>query len=592
MAVGLSYPSLGRRVNVEAAQRSQRSLGLLFVLTLLIGGCVWRLAQLQLVNGQMNRDLAEKNRIATVPIPSDRGNILDRHGKLLAANRISRSVYLTPRDQSWEQWQSNAPKLAEILNVPATEILAKLRKAGLRSAVPFRVGRDISPDTFISLAELSSQMSGIEVRVESSRNYPYGSLAAHTIGYVGEATAEDLQKRPDYPMGMILGQMGIERIADGGLQGVWGGHQIEVDAAGKQLHQLERKQPQAGTDLRLTLDLDLQKTAEKALGNRRGAVVVLDAKTGAVLALASGPTFDPNLFTRRISQKEWDKLQGQDQPFLNRALQGYPPASTFKIITTVAGLQSGKFSPDSMIGTAGSINVGGTLFHEHGGGGYGTIGFAEALAVSSNTFFYQVGMRTGPEPIVEWAHRLGIGSITKLGLDGENHGYVPLPSEKEKLFGEPWYLGDTVSMAIGQGLVQVTPLEMAVMIAAIANGGNRVKPHLMATQTNTPEMKPVPTGMAESTLAVVREGLLAVVKSGTGQQLNDGSIPLTAGKTGTAEVPGGGTNNALYVGYGPVKNAEIAIAVLVESGGYGAESAVPIAHQIYKAYFKSAPARQ
>lgn len=592
MAVGLSYPSLGRRVNVEAAQRSQRSLGLLFVLTLLIGGCVWRLAQLQLVNGQTNRDLAEKNRIATVPIPSDRGNILDRHGKLLAANRISRAVYLTPRDQSWEQWQRNAPKLGEILNVPPSEILAKLQKAGPRSAAPFRVGRDISPDTFISLAELSSQMLGIEVRVESSRNYPYGSLAAHTIGYVGEATAEDMQKRPDYPMGMILGQMGIERIADGGLQGVWGGHQIEVDAAGKQLHQLERKQPQAGTDLRLTLDLDVQKTAEKALGKRRGAVVVLDAKTGAVLALASGPTFDPNLFTRRISQKEWDKLQGQDQPFLNRALQGYPPASTFKIITTVAGLQSGKFSPGSMIGTAGSINVGGTLFHEHGGGGYGTIGFAEALAVSSNTFFYQVGMRTGPEPIVEWAHRLGIGSITKLGLDGENHGYVPLPSEKEKLFGEPWYLGDTVSMAIGQGLVQVTPLEMAVMIAAIANGGNRVKPHLLATQTNTPEMKPVSTGMAESTLAVVREGLLAVVKSGTGQQLNDGSIPLTAGKTGTAEVPGGGTNNALYVGYGPVKNPEIAIAVLVESGGYGAESAVPIAHQVYKTYFKSAPARK
>jgi penicillin-binding protein 2 len=592
MAVGLSYPSLGRRVNVDAAQRSQRSVGLVCVLTLLVGGCVFRLAQLQLVQGQSNRDLAEKNRIATVPIPSDRGNILDRHGKLLAANRISRSVYLTPRDQSLSQWQANATKLGEILNTPPAEIIGKLEKAGLRSAAPVRISRDISPDTFISLAEISAQIPGIEVRVESNRNYPYGSLAAHTIGYVGEATAEDLQKHPNYPMGMILGQIGIERIGDRALQGVWGGHQIEVDAAGKQLHQLEKKLPQSGSDLQLTLDLDLQKTAEKALGNRRGAVVVLDAKTGAVLALASGPTFDPNLFTRRISQKEWDRLQGQDQPFLNRALQGYPPASTFKIITTVAGLQSGKFSPDSMIGTAGAIDVGGTLFHEHGGGGYGTIGFAEALAVSSNTFFYQVGMRTGPEPIVEWAHRLGIGPTTTLGLDGENHGYVPLPAEKEKLFGEPWYLGDTVSMAIGQGLVQVTPLEMAVMISAIANGGNRVKPHLIAAQTNTPEMQPVPTGMSESTLAVVREGLLAVVKSGTGQQLNDGSIPLTAGKTGTAEVPGGGTNNALYVGYGPVKGAEIAIAVLVESGGYGAESAVPIAHQIYKAYFKSPSGRK
>jgi penicillin-binding protein 2 len=586
MAVGLSYAARDRQVHGKATQQSRRAIVLLSVLTLLMGGCAFRLAQLQLMYGQQNRNLAEKNRIATVPIPSDRGNIRDRNGKLLATNRISRSVYLIPRDQSLDQWQEIAPRLGGILNMPAAEILAKLRQAGLRSAAPVRISRDLPPDRFIILAEAFSQLPGLEVRVESSRNYPQGSLAVHTLGYIGEATAEELQQNPDYPMGMILGQMGIERIADTSLRGVWGGHQIEVDAAGKQLQNLEKKQPQAGTDLQLTLDSNLQKTAEKALGNRRGAVVVLDVKTGAVLALASSPAFDPNLFTRRISQKEWDRLQARDQPFLNRALQSYAPASTFKIVTTAAALQSGKYAPDATISTAGSINVGGTLFHEHGGGGYGVIGFPEALAVSSNTFFYQVGMRTGPEAIVEWAHRLGIGSVTQLGLDGETHGYVPLPSEKEKLFKEPWYLGDTVSMAIGQGLVQVTPLEMAVMIAAIANGGQRVKPHLLMSQTNTPETQPVPTGLYDSTLKVIREGLLAVVTGGTGQQLNDGSIPLTAGKTGTAEVPGGGTNNALYVGYGPVKHAEIAIAVLVEHGGYGAESAVPIAHEVYKTYFK------
>ncbi len=586
MAVGLSYPARNRHLNVSTNQRSRRSIALLTVLTLMVGGCIFRLAQLQLVYGQVNRDLAEKNRIATVPIPSDRGNILDRHGKLLAANRISRSVYLTPRDQTPEQWPATAAKLGAILSMPPTEILDKLKQAGPRSAVPVRISRDLPPHVFITLAESAAQIPGLEIRVESNRTYPNGDLAAHVIGYVGEATEADLKRHPDYPMGMIMGQMGIERIADDQLRGVWGGHQIEVDAAGKSLKMLEKKQPQSGSDLTLTLDLELQKVAEKTLAKRRGAVVVMNVKTGAVLALASGPTFDPNLFTRRISQKEWDQLQGQDQPFLNRALQSYPPASTFKIITTVAGLQSGKFTPDSTLSTAAAIDVGGTMFHEHGDGGYGVIGFPEALAVSSNTFFYQVGMRIGPEPIVEWAHRLGIGPITKLGLDGENHGYVPLPSEKEKLFGEPWYLGDTVSMAIGQGLVQVTPLEMAVMISTIANGGNRVKPHLLAAQTDTAEMQPELTEISEATLRVVREGLLAVVRSGTGQQLNDGSIPLTAGKTGTAEVPGGGTNNALYVGYGPFKDPEIAIAVLVESGGYGAESAVPIAHEVYKTYFK------
>jgi penicillin-binding protein 2 len=587
MAVGLSYVSRDRRMtNTVMTARSRRSITLLLILSVLLGGCLFRLAQLQLVQGQQNRSLADKNRIATVPIPSDRGNILDRKGNLLASSRISRAVYLTPRDQTPEQWQSSAVQLGAVLNMPPAEILAKLSQVSPRSAAPVRISRDLPPEAFISLTEIMAQMPGLEIRVESNRNYPHGSLAAHLLGYVGEATADDLKQHPEYPMGMILGQMGLERIADGQLRGLWGGHQIEVDAAGKELKVLEQKRPQAGSSLSLTLDLDLQKAAEKALGQRRGAVVVLDAKTGGILTLASGPTFDPNLFTRRISQKDWEKLQGQDQPFLNRALQGYPPASTFKIVTTAAGLQSGKFTPDSLVNTAGAINVGGTLFHEHGGGGYGAIGFRDALAVSSNTFFYQVGMRVGPELIADWSHRLGIGKATQLGLDGETHGYVPLPSEKEKLFGEPWYTGDTVSMSIGQGLVQVTPLEMAVMIAAIANGGERVKPHLLATRTGTPETKPEPTGLSESTLKVIRDGLVAVVKAGTGQQLNDGSIPLTAGKTGTAEVPGGGKNNALYVGYGPVKDAEIAIAVVVENGGYGAEAAVPIAHEVYKAYFK------
>jgi len=553
------------------------------VATTLISGCMFRLAQLQIVQGQRNRQLADQNRIRPLSIVADRGNILDRRGIPLAANQLSRSIYLYPREQSMQQWQDSAEKLSKILDVSAEEILKKLNQVGYRSAVPARIYRNLTPHQFVALAE-GGQIPGLEIQAESSRHYPNGSLAAHILGYIGEATADDLKANPDFPMGMLLGQMGIERIADSSLRGKWGSHLLEVDSVGKELRMLGEQKPTSGSDLRLTLDFKLQKAAEKALNNQRGAVVALDVKTGAVLVMASGPTFDPNLFTRKISTQEWKDLQGQDHPFLNRSLQGYPPGSTFKIVTTSAGIQSGKFSPSSTLPTFSAINIGGTLFHEHGGAGYGTIGFRDALAFSSNTFFYQVGMAVGPDEISKWGHRLGIGETSSMGLEGGSHGVIPTPEQKQKLYGEPWYGGDTVSMSIGQGVVQVTPLELAVMVSAIANGGYRVKPHLMADQTNTPATVREATGLSPGTIEVIRQGLTAVVKEGTARRLSDGSIPPTAGKTGTAEVIGQ-RDNALYVGYGPLNDPQIAIAVVVENGGFGAESAVPIAHEIYKAYF-------
>jgi penicillin-binding protein 2 len=583
MASGFSFVSTTSRINQTRSRRSHRSVFLFMVATTLISGCMFRLAQLQIVQGQRNRQLADQNRIRPLSIVADRGNILDRHGVPLAANQLSRSIYLYPREQSMQQWQDSAEKLSKILDVPAEEILKKLKQVGYQSAVPTRIYRNLTPHQFVALAE-GGQIPGLEIQAESSRHYPNGNLAAHILGYIGEATADDLKANPDFPMGMLLGQMGIERIADSSLRGKWGSHLLEVDSVGKELRMLGEQKPTSGSDLRLTLDLKLQQAAEKALNNQRGAVVALDVKTGAVLVMASGPTFDPNLFTRKISTQEWKDLQGQDHPFLNRSLQGYPPGSTFKIVTTSAGIQSGKFSPDSTLPTFGAINIGGTLFHEHGGAGYGTIGFRDALAFSSNTFFYQVGMAVGPDEISKWGHRLGIGETSSMGLEGGSHGVIPTPEQKQKLYGEPWYGGDTVSMAIGQGVVQVTPLELAVMVSAIANGGYRVKPHLMADQTNTPATMREATGLSPGTIEVIRQGLAAVVKEGTARRLSDGSIPPTAGKTGTAEVIGQ-RDNALYVGYGPLDDPQIAVAVVVENGGFGAESAVPIAHEIYKAYF-------
>ncbi|WP_026795447.1 MULTISPECIES: penicillin-binding protein 2 [Planktothrix] len=569
-------------------RRTHKGVILLLLIGCFFGGLGIKLIQLQLIEGEYNRIRAENNRLRLIPVPAKRGQILDRKGDLLAGSQLSRSVYLWPQEQSPEQWKITAEQLHTILNLPASEILQKLEKTGYRSRIPVRVSPNLSAEMFIGLAEKVENLHGVEVRGESRRHYPNGKLAAHILGYIGEATPEELKANPNYPMGMMVGKMGVEKLVNSQIKGIWGNRLIEVDAKGQEIQELGLQSPKPGQSVQLTIDLELQKTAEKSLANRRGAVVVLDVKTGAILALASGPTFDPNLFINQVTNQDWKKLQSAEQPLLNRALQGYPPGSTFKIVTTTAGIESGNFSITSKIPTATSIKFGGISFNEHGKG-YGIIGFKEALAFSSNTFFYQVGVKTGPENIAKWGKELGIAgtiNLDLLGLDGANPGQIPTPKEKEKLYGEPWYIGDTVTMAIGQGLVLVTPLELAVMVSTVANSGWRVQPHLLTSQTNTIQTKPIKTKISVSTLNLIQAGLIDVVKKGTGRGLNDGSIPLTGGKTGTVEIHGQ-PDNAMYVGFGPANKPEIAIAVVVEAGGYGAVSAAPIAQDIFKTYFSN-----
>lgn len=565
------------------AVRSQRAFALFVGAMGLLSLHLFRLAQLQLVQGQYNRTLAENNRIRRSPMVADRGNILDRHGKLLVGNKLTRSVYLYPREQTREEWQDTAQYLGRILKLDPQKILAKIETAGYRSRMPVRILRDIKADVFTAMAE-TGYIPGVEIQPESNRIYPHKKLGSHLLGYIGEASETQLRDNPKWPMGMLVGQMGLERLADDQLRGEWGNRLFEVDASGRELRMLGIQRPKSGQTLKTTLDLALQKAAEQGLAGRRGAVVVLDVETGGIMAMASGPTFDPNMFTRRITQQEVNEVfNNPNKPLLNRALQGYPPASTFKIVSSVAGLESGKYSPSSTIMTSGAVNIGGTLFHEHSGGGYGAIGFKTALQVSSNTFFYQLGPKIGSHEIYKWSHKLGIGETTTF-LDGESKGLIPTPEIKQELTGEPWYVGDEVTMAIGQGMVTVTPMELAVVLAAIANGGKRVKPHFLLSQSAEQEFQPVAIGLKPSTIKTVQAGLELVVTDGTARSLNDGSIPRTAGKTGTAEVPGG-EDNSMFVGYGPVNNPKIAIAVVVERGGYGSTAAVPIAHAVYKAYF-------
>ncbi|MGL5063113.1 MAG: penicillin-binding protein 2 [Microcoleus sp.] len=578
-----------KTLQIEAKRQSRpihQAIVLMLLVTGLLGAHVARLAQLQLVEGKQNRERAENNRVRLVPMASNRGQIFDRKGKVLAGNNLARSVYLWPREQTSEQWKVTAEKLSPLLKIPVSEILAKIKQVEPTSYRPVRLAQAISPEVFVSLGELMGQMRGVEVRPEANRHYPGGSLAAHVLGYIGEATEADLKAHPEYPMGMIVGQMGIEASSNSKIAGIWGDRLIEVNAQNEELRLMGNRPPKAGESVQLTIDLDMQKAAEEGLGSRRGAVVALNVKTGGVMVLASHPTFDPNLFTRKMTKEEWDILQDPENPFLNRALQGYPPGSTFKIVTSAAGMESGKFGPDSILSTSSSIIVGGMDFNEHSGG-YGDIGYREALAFSSNTFFYQIGLSVGPEIISQWGHRLGIGKDTDLkllGLGGGDYGQIPTPAEKEKIYKEPWYVGDTVTTSIGQGLVLVTPLEAAVMVSSIANGGYRVKPHLLASMTGKPETKPVHTGMKPTTVEKIKEGLVAVVTDGTGQGVNDGTIPLTGGKTGTSEIIGQ-KSHSLYVAFGPAEKPEIAIAVVVENGGFGSVAAAPIAKEVFQAYF-------
>lgn len=560
-----------------------RAVFLMLLATLAMGVHSFRLVQLQFIEGSKNRERAEENRIRLIPIPSNRGYILDRNDKPLASNRLTRALYVWPKEHSPEEWQEIAKMLSPVIDIPSERILAMIEKAGYQSGASVRISQSVTPASFIWLGEKS--LAGVEVRSESNRYYPQGNLAAQILGYIGEATADDLKKHPEWPMGMTMGQLGIEAQANQKLSGVWGSRLIEVNSMNQELRELGQSESKGGENVKLTLDLELQKTAEATLGDRRGAAVALNTKTGEILAMASSPRFDPNMFTKPISQKQWEELQNGDDPFLNRALQGYPPGSTFKIVSSAAGMGSGKFSPDSVIGTYSSITVGGITFNEHSGG-YGVIGFRDALAFSSNTFYYQLGMAIGPEAIAEWGKRLGIGnnSLKLLGLQEGSEGFIPTPEDKEKTYGEPWYLGDTVTMSIGQGAVLATPLELAVMTASIANGGYRVKPHLLADLTQTPAAKPEPTGMKPGVVQVIKDGLVSVVQYGTAQSMNDGSIPLTGGKTGTSEVLGQ-TSHSLYVAFGPAQNPEIAIAVVVENGGYGSKSAAPIAKAMFQTYF-------
>jgi penicillin-binding protein 2 len=567
--------------------RKWQALVLMLLAVVMTGAFSLRLFQLQIVDGDRNRQLADSNRIRLIPKRPGRGTITDRHGKVLASSRLSQTVSIWPIALPKQEWPAVINRLATILQMPPQDIEKRLEKAGYQSIESVIIASGISPAQATALAEYSHELPGVRLEAEAVRDYPHGDLAAHVLGYTGELTDQQLKERRDqgYRMGDVVGQMGAEAVFESILKGSWGGQQVEVDSAGRVVNILGNKPASSGQDIQLTLDVALQKAAEEALGDRRGAIVAMDPRNGEILAMVSRPTYDPNIFTTGITQAQWRQLQGTDHPFLNRALQAFPPASTFKIVTTAAALESGKYSPDTVLPTYPYVQVGGIQFWDWNRAGFGPLGFTGAMAWSSDTFFYQVAMRLGGPALIEMTRRFGFGRKTGFELSGEESpGLVPDNTWKQKNLDMDWMIGDSINMSIGQGFLQATPLQVAVMFAVVANGGYRVTPHLR--KDNEPNRNwRESLNLSQPILDILERGLRQVITSGTASSLNVSYLPAFAGKTGTAEAPPG-LSHAWFGAYAPLDNPEVVIVAFAEhSGGGGGKVTAPIVLKVLEAYF-------
>ncbi|MDB9454039.1 penicillin-binding protein 2 [Dolichospermum circinale] len=584
-------PLLSSQKNTRTVGRGVQSTFVILFTLLMLSGIGARLVYLQIVQGAKHRQRAESNRVRIIPKQPERGNIFDRNGKLLASTRYPRSVYLWPMAHRKSSWSVVGPRLAQILEIPQAEIEKTLEESAVNPSSLIRIARNLNEAQVTALREYENELPGVEINTEAVRYYPYGKELAHILGYTREITAEQLEKKKaqGYRLGDVMGQMGIEKAYEKLLRGEWGGQQIEVDGSGRPLRVLGTKQAKSGNDLHLTIDLETQIAAEKALGNRNGAIVAIDPKNGGILAMVSHPSFDPNIFSKqKLSQKDWESLQGSEHPLVNRAISVFPPASTFKIVTTTAALESGQFSPDTVLQTYGSLTIGGTRFGEWNHAGFGPLGFVGALQWSSDTFFYQVGKRVGGPTLISWTRKYGFGQKTGFEFTTEEaKGLVPDENWKQKVWKRDWTVGDTINMSIGQGALQTTPLQVAVMFAVPANGGYRVQPHLLKDNEEAKSWRES-LNLKPTTVNVLRAGLRKVVSEGTGKVLNTPTLPPVAGKSGTAEAWRRGVkeNHAWFGAYAPADKPEILVVAFAEhSGGGGGSVAAPMILAVMEKHF-------
>jgi penicillin-binding protein 2 len=573
-----------RRETGRTVGRGIRPWAIMFMVSLaLIGGMGSRLAFLQIIQGKELKKTAYDNSVRLAPKPPVRGNLFDRNGEVLATTKLAHSAYIWPLARTKPDWEKTRALFSELIGVSPEAIEEFLDTHNIYSTEPIPIVRNLTTAQITAIEELQEQLDGIEVIIEPIRYYPQGMVASNILGYTRELTPEEFQKRrgEGYRLKDYIGKLGLESSLESRLRGEWGGQEVQVDRDGHFVRILGELPPKAGEDITLTLDVELQKAAQKALGERDGAIVALDPRNGEVLAMASFPGFDPNIFSHRISPEEWEQVVAKGDPFINRAVRGFPPASTFKVVTAVAGMESGKYPPAIVLQSTPYLAAAGVRFYEWNKAGFGRVGYVTALQWSSNTFFGQIGRGIGGETLIDWSRRFGFGELTGIELPEETAGLIPDDDWTKERLDRSWNVGDTINMSIGQGLTLATPLQIARMFAATANGGYLVTPHLVKTD----EYPRKNLDIAPATMDMVRAGLRAVVSSGTGKVLSGGGLPPAAGKSGTAEAPPR-QNHAWFGGFAPYDNPEIVVVAFAEhSGGGGGSVAGPMVREVMQAYF-------
>jgi penicillin-binding protein 2 len=580
-------------------------LGLLISLALTV--LILRLWRLQILEGDNLQTMSESNRIRLIRTPPLRGVIYDHRGQLLVDNRPSYDVVLVPEDtpDMRKTVEAVSKYIATGENFSGKIAQRDLRRPSYEGVV---LAKDVSWPTITAVETHQLDIPGVSIEISTRRYYPPGGFAAHLLGYVGEVSPRELAQFPAYRMGDLIGKFGIEKKWETTLRGKGGGQQIEVDATGRRLQVLGTMEASAGQSLVLTLDAELQRRTEELLEGREGSIVVLDVHNGEVLAMANRPVFDPNVFARGITPEEWRSLTTDSlHPLSNRAIQGqYPPGSTFKVIMAAAALEKGVVSPATRFFCSGGLPFGRRVFHCWKKGGHGSVDLQQAIAQSCDVYFYQVGQRLGINAIAEYARRFGLGAPLGIGLDHEMGGVIPDSVWKRERLGSDWYAGETLSVAIGQGYVTATPLQMAVVAATVANGGTVYRPHIVKRvlgDDGTPIQEFAPevlrkTSINPHTLQLVRDGMRDVVNSrmGTGKKAQLATI-LVAGKTGTSQVIAGTKgkgkglprqyrDHAWFIAFAPADAPEVAVACLLEHAGEGGgAAAAPVVKEVLSSYF-------
>lgn len=601
--------NLGIRVRV--------AVGVLLVAFLLISVRLW---YLQVLKGHYFRVRSENNLLRTVYVSPPRGLILDRYGTVVAANRPAFDIEFVAED-------SPSPKqtiedLAKIVERDPAELLARLSEQKRRRRFePKVVMADIPADLVARVAAQRHRLPGVVLNVVATRKYVFGDMAAHALGYIREVTREQLDNPQfiSYMPGDLVGQFGLESRWEQFLRGDRGIHTLVVNAAGIRIAERSYKQELIGHNLFLTIDAQVQEAADRELKDRRGAVVALDPRTGEVLAISSAPRFDPNIFAREIPTDVWRELvNGPQKNMNNRAIQGtYAPGSVFKIITAVAALSEGVINPQERINCPGFYMFGSRPFKCHKHSGHGLVDLKSAMSQSCDVYFYTVGQRLGVDRIHDYAKKFGLGLVTGIELPDERGGIMPSSEWKRNYFKKPedkkWYPGETLSVAIGQGAVSLTPIQVARAFAVLVNGGNLFKPHLIdRIESNYGGFRDRGFGadpfvgqeLDPKVLDLVRQSLVSVVNDphGTGSKAQlDKSFGITvAGKTGTAQVAslareGMGEqfkDNAWFAGYAPAEDPRIVVVALLENSGHGGSVAAPVVRAVMEAFFRAEAKRK